>query len=361
MADSTLAALGAASALDGTESVYLLQGGADKEGSTAQIKTYALASYAGASSITTVGTVATGTWSATAIGTTKGGTGLTSYTTGDLLYASASNVLSKLAAGTNGHYLKLDAGVPTWAAGGGGSGSPGGSDTQVQFNDSSAFGGDSGLTFNKTTNALTVGGATVTTSAPILNMTQTWNDSGVTFNALSLVVTNTASSSDSTLVDFRTSSNSAILQFSRTATLLVYGGQSVSLDGNNGRVSAVEILTGGQGAYIQNTELGMRASYQLTWYSSTTGYGTPDTSLGRNAAGVVEVTNGTPNTYRDILARGVRSNAVAFTNAIGSPVEGTIQAFTDSSSATWGATITGGGANHVLGYFNGTNWTVMAK
>lgn len=36
-----------------------------------------------------------------------------------------------------------------------GGGSPGGSDTQVQFNDGGAFGGDSGLTFNKTTNELT--------------------------------------------------------------------------------------------------------------------------------------------------------------------------------------------------------------
>ena len=39
--------------------------------------------------------------------------------------------------------------------GGGGSGTPGGSDTQVQFNDSGAFEGDSDLTFNKTTNTLT--------------------------------------------------------------------------------------------------------------------------------------------------------------------------------------------------------------
>ena len=38
----------------------------------------------------------------------------------------------------------------------GGSGSPGGSDTQVQFNDGSSFGGDSGLTFNKTSGLLTV-------------------------------------------------------------------------------------------------------------------------------------------------------------------------------------------------------------
>lgn len=40
----------------------------------------------------------------------------------------------------------------------GGGGTPGGSDTQVQFNDSSAFGGDAGLVFNKTTNKLTAGG-----------------------------------------------------------------------------------------------------------------------------------------------------------------------------------------------------------
>ena len=40
---------------------------------------------------------------------------------------------------------------------GGEGGSPGGSDTQVQFNDGGSFGGDSGLTFNKTTNALAAG------------------------------------------------------------------------------------------------------------------------------------------------------------------------------------------------------------
>lgn len=41
---------------------------------------------------------------------------------------------------------------------GGGSGSPAGSDTQVQFNDAGSFGADADLTYNKTTNALTVGG-----------------------------------------------------------------------------------------------------------------------------------------------------------------------------------------------------------
>jgi hypothetical protein len=41
---------------------------------------------------------------------------------------------------------------------GGGGGTPGGSDTQIQFNDSSAFGGDADLVWNKTTNVLGVTG-----------------------------------------------------------------------------------------------------------------------------------------------------------------------------------------------------------
>lgn len=73
------------------------------------------ASYVGQASITTLGTIATGTWNGTAIGTTFGGTGLTSYTSGSILYASASNVLSALAASTNGFILTLVGGFPSWA------------------------------------------------------------------------------------------------------------------------------------------------------------------------------------------------------------------------------------------------------
>jgi hypothetical protein len=68
------------------------------------------------SSLTSVGTIATGVWQGTAVGPTFGGTGLTSYTTGDTLYASASNVLSKLAIGSTGNVLTVAGGVPTWAA-----------------------------------------------------------------------------------------------------------------------------------------------------------------------------------------------------------------------------------------------------
>jgi hypothetical protein len=57
------------------------------------------------------------------------------------------------------------------SGGGGGAGTPGGSNTQVQFNDSSAFGGDSGLTYNKTSNVLTAAGGIATGADP-----STWNN-----------------------------------------------------------------------------------------------------------------------------------------------------------------------------------------
>jgi len=66
------------------------------------------------SSLTTVGTIGTGVWNGTTIATGYGGTGLTTYSTGDILYASATNTLSKLAIGTNGYNLTVTSGVPTW-------------------------------------------------------------------------------------------------------------------------------------------------------------------------------------------------------------------------------------------------------
>lgn len=78
------------------------------------------ATYVGQTSITTLGTIATGVWNGTAIGATFGGTGQTTYATGDILYASAANTLSKLTASTNGFVLALAAGIPAWIAPSGG-------------------------------------------------------------------------------------------------------------------------------------------------------------------------------------------------------------------------------------------------
>jgi len=63
-----------------------------------------------------------------------------------------------ISGGTNGQYLQTDGtGNLSWAAGGsGGNGSPGGSNTQVQFNNAGTFGGAPNFTYNSNTTTLTV-------------------------------------------------------------------------------------------------------------------------------------------------------------------------------------------------------------
>jgi len=74
-----------------------------------------LATLAGTETLTNK-TMSTGsTWNGNVIGTIYGGTGLSTYTTGDLVYASAANVLSKLAIGTADQILMVNAsGLPVW-------------------------------------------------------------------------------------------------------------------------------------------------------------------------------------------------------------------------------------------------------
>jgi hypothetical protein len=86
----------------------------------------------------------------------NGGTGLTSISTGQLLIGTSSGgfAASTLTAGSN-VTITSGSGTVTIAAASGAT--PGGSDTQVQFNDGgSTLGGDAGFTYNKTTNTATL-------------------------------------------------------------------------------------------------------------------------------------------------------------------------------------------------------------
>ena len=65
--------------------------------------------------LTSVGTITTGVWNGSTIDIARGGTNITSYTKGDVLYASADNVLSKLPIGSVDQLFQVTSdGVVHW-------------------------------------------------------------------------------------------------------------------------------------------------------------------------------------------------------------------------------------------------------
>ena len=68
-----------------------------------------------AGNVSPLGTVASATWQATAITTTYGGTGLASYTAGDLSYYATGTTFTKLAIGAAGQVLTSTGTAPQWS------------------------------------------------------------------------------------------------------------------------------------------------------------------------------------------------------------------------------------------------------
>jgi len=83
---------------------YLAGTGLSLQGNTFSIST----TYAGQSSISTLGTVTQGTWNANTIATNYGGTGITTYNPYDILVGDNSSGLTKLAMGLAGQVLQVN-------------------------------------------------------------------------------------------------------------------------------------------------------------------------------------------------------------------------------------------------------------
>jgi hypothetical protein len=109
------------------------------------------ASWTGNTSIVTLGTVTTGTWSATTIATNRGGTGLTSFTSGKAVYATSTSALTT--------------GTLPVTAGGTGLTTSGGSGFLLIGNSSNTF---TAATLTGTANRITVtnGSGSITLSGP---------------------------------------------------------------------------------------------------------------------------------------------------------------------------------------------------
>jgi hypothetical protein len=170
-------------------------------------------------------------------------------------FSNASNVtLSSIAnlhilGGTSGQVLSTDgAGNLSWATAGGGGGSPGGANTQLQFNDAGSFGGTGNLTFDKTTNTLTTVNITAngvidfSGSSNVTIGTNPFSGEIVILRQnVGITGTNTAISGTTQLV----------INGSKWPSGYGTGGQVLSTDGN-GVLSWANAGSGGAPTYIEN-------------------------------------------------------------------------------------------------------------
>lgn len=267
---------------------------------------------------------------------------------GDIWYDSTGNLLR----------ARINSATVSLGAGGG---SPGGLNTQIQYNNSSSFGGISTFTTNGTivtfTPTVTTGSGSTAGVVGVANSLTTGNafdfssSSVTTGNVFSIAATGTAAASN-TKTALRVATSGA----NGTSTQTTYGGRftntstgtastNVALDvsASGGTNNFGLIVSGGQlltqlgtqaapglvigtavtstgfygngtriqisianvvGPLINGAGLYSKASGIVGWDSSTDpANGTTDSAIGRNAAGRLEINNGTASAYRDLIVR----------------------------------------------------------
>jgi hypothetical protein len=288
-------------------------------------------------------------WTGT-LAATRGGTGTATYTTGDILYASATNTLSKLPAGAEGTVLTIDTGVPTWAAVGSGSTAwnditnPTGnqfltfSDAEIttwanQSNTETFFAVTSnllttGTTFNYTTTSMTTGRILniASTSTALasgnelvqLTMSGANGSSSITATPLRITVSNTGTTSTNAGIDITSSGASNNYAININSGQLIVAGVTTAAtpsiaglsDNNTGiewsAADQMNITLGGvrEWGWSGNTYLA-DASAILGFNSTTSGPfgGAISVGISYNTPGVLEINNGSIGTIADLRVR----------------------------------------------------------
>jgi len=292
---------------------------------------------------------------------TRGGTGQTSLTTGDILYASASNVLSKLAAGTNGYVLTMGASIPTWST----PGAPGahasthmvtGSNTDpVTLEDLQTAAGTAGWALTNDgdgTVSWTTWGATLPDGTTNNNATLRWDTSGDAWQL-------------NTNFDIDSSGNVSDGTWQADIIAALYGGTGIATNGSTGipqivggtwTVPAVVGLTyGGSGADLSGT--GPGALVQASNGATVTVEALDETRGGTGQTTITagDLLYGSASNVISKLAIGA-ANQVLRTNGAGTLPEWDTFGLTELDDVT----ITGAAQGDIL-YRGASGWANLPK
>lgn len=202
--------------------------------------------------------------------------------------------------------------------------------------------------------SITAGTAASAVSA--LSLTQTWNYNTAAIQGVDWTFTDTSS---------HASTNAFRIRGGASGTTDLFSVSKAGLSALNGGM-----IWGAAGAgrgFFTVTAGGFTNGSGMCYGWSANadgGLAFNDTALFKDSAGVVSirksganpVVGSDPFGQLNVATAGLQG--VTYANRPGTPAAGMTIYITDSSTATWGATIAGGGANKVLAFYNGTNWTV---
>ena len=294
---------------------------------------------------------------------------------------------------------------------GGGAATPGGADTQVQFNDGGALGGDAGLTYDKTTDKLTVAGdidlddggtfsTTLQTVTPTANRTVSipdatgtiglvngptgsiqfnqagalngtsdfstslvWNNATTTFTGLKLNVTDTASAAGSNLLDLQVMVGQLFSRLVQQGIHLLHLHGGLEHHRSHGLRKQVqrhlEVRAASPAFTIEGAlGAGIPSAAIIWWTGPATGaYSQRDIALTRDQANVLKITDGSTGTgYLKLIPTTVGALTAAAT--VGAGTKAFVTDSANTLSSHHGQTVAGGGSNFVPVFSDGTNWIV---
>ena len=252
----------------------------------------------------------------------SGGTGITTYTTGDILHASSSTTLGRISAGTAGSIL-TSAGTgatPYWGAATGSTLAIAGTNNgDIQYKSASALGASSALNFDASTSTFKLTGfpieAVSSSSANIklLGGSVSWNGN---INGTMLAI-NTANSYVGDLFNAQIGGTS---RFKVSYTGAVSIGNSYTLPITDGNANQV-LQTNGSGTVSWANSVISSAQYNIGYYASAGAALTGSSTFTNNTStGVVSIGHTTAST-------GFSTGALVVTGGVG--VGGTLNVGAD--------------------------------
>lgn len=257
----------------------------------------------------------------------QGGTGIGSVTSGDI--GSCLKVL-------NNSPFQYELG----SCGSGGSGSPGGSGTQVQFNDGGNFGGDAGFTYLKASDTGNIG---------ILGVGTTATPSSTLHVVGTFTVTGTSTLANVSSTNFSASGflNGATLNISGLSSLAAVSSTNLTA---SGFLNSATLNT--SGAAVIGTTLNVTGKSTLAAVSSTALTASGDINAGANI-----VING--DTIADFTGTGLIMSGTSLTASLGTSVDLTAEVTGILPIANGGTNLSAASDDNLM-LGNGTTWQSKA-